>query len=174
MTGPVPRQSFEDEARCDATSDARLNHLGRPQMAGETPDSTHQPRLAVPNRRRRHSGNLLLSSPPRHISGTLERAKPQARNSDVLLQFVDVIWAWRPGHESTDSICTSPLSPYARDFACRGRPRQVPQESANRCAHVSPVLDRPVSATGRNVAASRAIRRDLARTLDPRAPGRNQ
>jgi hypothetical protein len=48
MTSPVLRQSFEDEARGDAASDARLNHLAGPQMARETPDSTHQPRLAVP------------------------------------------------------------------------------------------------------------------------------
>src|SRR5512133_228414 len=41
VTSPVLRQSFEDEARCDAASDARLNHLGRPQMARETPDCTH-------------------------------------------------------------------------------------------------------------------------------------
>ena len=144
MTSPVLRQSFEDEARCDATSDARLNHLGRPQMARETPDSPHQPRLAVPPATEGATSQLeaLLFERVHHrrphfpelvgIGAGPRRARELV---DVLLPvLVDVIWAWRPGHESTDSICPRrPCLLTLRDLrvdvedALDG----VPQESAN-------------------------------------------
>src|SRR6185295_5596469 len=140
MTSPVLRQSFEDEARCDAASDARLHHLGRPQVARETPDGTHHPRFSVPptaegapaqveallleraHHRRPHFPELVGDGAGPGGAGELVDA--------LLPVLVDLIRAWRPRHESADSIF--PRRPYL--LALRD-PRLEIEEAFDGLAH---------------------------------------
>src|SRR5262245_1439296 len=125
MTGSVLGQRLENEPRRDAASDGSLDHLGRPQMAGETPGDTHEPRLAVSPTAERAAPKLVaLPFERAHHTGPQfpelvgDGAGPGGAHKLVELALpvlVDLVWTWRPGHEAADAL--SPLRPFL--FALR-------------------------------------------------------